>query len=593
MLKWSVSILLLVSFAAWPLIFGPYNSALITFGSLGPWWLLAFTLIIFFVAWFPPLSGPIHRQLQRMANPSSRGQLLGAVAVTIFSIGYLYVTARMEHRQFFPYIHDEFSFLIQANQFARHRLWMPAHPMAPFFESFQLFTAPVYASIYFPGTAVVHLPGTWLHAQPFVTSLAVSGAVAGLLCWIVCKTIDAVAGGLAVALLLSDGLYRQESLLTLSHMPVLMFGLLSIVAWLRWRDTFGDDWAIAIGFFLAFAAITRPVDALCFAIPIGIAVLVRCRVKRSFTAVCWIAIGMLPLLLLQLLLNRGITNSWLRTPFGLYADNEYPGSSYGFHPPRTFSRPQSDLPQLQKLYRQEYWPLIEQHRPQNVFTDLMTHRLQFLLSQISPTPYPVLVLLLAVCLLGLTTLPADRRGPAGVILSIFPLFVLLYGPYFLFLPTYALPAAPAVIVGIILGNRMISFTWPGARVTVGVTLFVAGLAVAALPNWTRANPEDVFHADLLESVNTQLAGLSHRPAVVLFTYNPTGDVHQEPVYNPDVAWPDDAPIIRAHDRGPDNLRIFQYYAGIQPQRFFYRFDEKTRRLHPLGFASDLANKLPQ
>jgi hypothetical protein len=134
--------------------------------------------------------------------------------------------------------------------------------------------------------------------------------------------------------------------------------------------------------------------------------------------------------------------------------------------------------------------------------------------------------------------------------------------------------------------------WPSTRrfATVALTLFIAGTAVAALPNWSSGNPEDVFRADLLASVNQQLASLQHRPAVVLFTYDPKRDVHQEPVYNADAAYPDDAPVIRAHDLGPRNAEIFRYYAEHQPDRFFYRFDEAKRIVQPLGSAVQLANR---
>ena len=579
----AVIVLLLVGVAAWFAIFGGFNSAFITLGSLGPVWLLIFTLIVIAVAWIPPISAPIHRLIQRLSHPSAVARVISSIAVAAGTSLYLYLTAVAEHRQLFPYIHDEFSYLIQAHQLARDRLWMPGHPLAGFFESFQLFTKPVYASAYFPGTAIIYLPGIWLHWQPFVTSLIVSGAVAGLLYWITTELLDGMAGWLAVLLLLSDGLFRQISTLTLGHMPVLLYGLLAVVAWLRWRKNHRTDWAIGIGFFLGLAAVTRPVDALCFAIPIIIAVLIQCRKKWLVTAIAGIAAGMIPFLFLQLLINHGITGDWLRTPFGLYADREYAGSRYGFHPFDPAARPMSDLPQMDRLYR-EYRPLIQEHQPGNVLKDLMRDRLRLVISQTSPAPFPVLVLLLPLSLLGL----GASRGSVIILLATLPLFLLLYSGYFLFLPTYVLPAAPAVIVGILLGAKVLS----NARrfATVGLTLFIAGTALAALPNWSNGNPEDVFRADLLTSVNQQLAALPHRPAVVLFAYDPNRDVHQEPVYNADVAWPDNAEVIRAHDRGPQNGAIYRYYAEREPRRYFYRFDERKRTLQPLGTAVELANR---
>jgi hypothetical protein len=586
-----IIVLLLLGLAGAHAIFGGFNAAFITFGSLGPVWLLVFVMIVAALAGIPQTSAPIYRLIQRLSQPSPRARLINSVAIAVLSSTYLYLTAIAEHRQLFPYIHDEFSYLIQAHQFARDRLWMPGHPLSPFFESFQLFAKPVYASAYFPGTALTYLPGVLLRVQPYVTSLIVSGAVVGLLYWIATELLDSVSGWLAALLLLSDGLFRQISTLTLGQMPVLFYGLLATVAWLRWRRNHRTDWAIGIGFFLGLAAATRPVDALCFAIPILIAVLVACAKKKSATAVAGIAVGAIPFLCLQLLLNHGITGDWLRTPFGMYADTEYPGSSYGFHPYDPQARPRSNLPQMQRLYN-DYRPLIQLHQPANVLNDLMRNRMRFVFSQTSPAPFPLLVLLLPLSLLGFGYLNRTQRLATAIVLAPLPLFLILYCGYFLSLPTYVLPTAPAVILCILLGAKVISNAWSSARrfATVGLTLFIFGTALAAFPNWSRANPEDVFRADLLASVNHQLASLSHRPAVVLFTYDRKRDVHQEPVYNADSAWPDDSPVIRAHDLGSRDREIYRYYAERQPARFFYRFDETSQTLHPLGSAVELANR---
>jgi hypothetical protein len=560
------------------LLFGAKNWLVITFGGLGPARVIIIAIICGAAACLPPTRGALQRMVGRLRSPSQAADCGCSVVAGILSSLYLWLTARAENRQFFPYIHDEFSYLIQARQLARGRLWMPAHPLGAFFDSFQLFVKPVYASAYFPGTALLHVPGVWLHVAPFVTSLVIAGAVAGLLFWITTTMIDRVAGGLAVLLLWSDDIYRELSILTMGQLPLLFFGLLAMVAWLRWRATGQTKWALLIGFFLGLACVTRPVDALCFAIPISVAVMLRNPKKAGL-----IAVGALPLICVQLILNHGITGEWLRTPFGLYADRDYPGTGYGFHPYDPSARPESDLPQKIALFQNEYQPVLMAHRPANILDDLLhSHgpfngaRLGLTLSQCSPEPFPLLLIFLPLSLLALNR---DR----SVLLASLPLFVLLYIPYVFFFPHYVVTAAPAVIVASLLAAKALAALWKSRErnVDVGLSLFITALAVAALPQW---NPwtEDVFTADLLASVNQQLAALPHLPAVVLFTYDPKRNTHEEPVYNADVAWPDDAEVIRAHDRGPLNQAIFDYYARLQPQRFFYRFDERDRTLHPLG-----------
>ena len=65
-------------------------------------------------------------------------------------------------------------------------------------------------------------------------------------------------------------------------------------------------------------------------------------------------------------------------------------------------------------------------------------------------------------------------------------------------------------------------------------------------------------------------------------------LQEEPVYNTASAWPDDAPVVFAHDLGARNREIFAYYAKTQPTRLFYRWDRATGQIEDLGFASALA-----
>ena len=64
----------------------------------------------------------------------------------------------------------------------------------------------------------------------------------------------------------------------------------------------------------------------------------------------------------------------------------------------------------------------------------------------------------------------------------------------------------------------------------------------------------------------------------------------EPVYNWDARdWPDDAPIIRAHDLGPQrNGELFRYYAQHQPGRQVWYVDRLENRLTYGGVVKDLA-----
>ena len=108
--------------------------------------------------------------------------------------------------------------------------------------------------------------------------------------------------------------------------------------------------------------------------------------------------------------------------------------------------------------------------------------------------------------------------------------------------------------------------------------------------------DETFPAPTLRLLHDALPNLDHRPAVVLFHYtrrddNPQLWINREPVYNTDTAWPDDAPVIRAHDLGPVRDReIFEYFAAREPERYFYTFDIATGQSEELGTAADLARR---
>jgi MFS family permease len=603
-----VMALLGASVVFWIALFGPNYPYFLV---LGPWGWQALVGLIAVVAGLLVIPS-IRRTLLRCGDTirtlAAARPVLFSVAAAVISGAYLLLTAWRQHRDFTPYLHDEFSYLIQAQQLAHGRLWMPAHSLAPFFDSFQLIVQPVYASAYFPGTALLYVPGIWLHLPPWVTSLVIAAVVAGLLCYIVIKMIDGVAGVVAVILLLSCQMFRELSLMVMAQTPMLMYGLLAVVVWLRWRDCLRKRWLVVMGFFLGMAAITRPVDTLCFAVPLGLAIicgpLLAQRAQRSkerkeeknesflrsllLCALCAkeisvLLVGIVPPLLLQLIFNFGVTGRLLETPFRFYADRDHPDTSFGFHTFNPQTKPVSDLPQKLALYR-EYQPLIAQHQLANVPADFWWRRLPLALNQGSTTPFPLMAVLLPLALAGLTI-------PRAAMLAVLPLFLGFYAFYVFFLPHYVIVLLPSIILGILLGVGAIADAWPraGATLSLGLYLFIAVVAIAALPEFDATVHDEMFDAPLIWQVDHQLATAVHAPAIVLFEYDPKRNVHEEPVYNADVAWPDDAPIIRANDRGAQNIQLFSYYANRQPQRRVYMFNEQNGLLLDMGNVKNLGS----
>jgi hypothetical protein len=181
------------------------------------------------------------------------------------------------------------------------------------------------------------------------------------------------------------------------------------------------------------------------------------------------------------------------------------------------------------------------------------------------------------------------------------LFVLLYVFNPFFLPHYGVVVAPAVILLSLLGADAVSqVASRRASDTVRVATYTAILALSVTSLWEvrwmmtpAARPlADGFQERVPQSyVQTVIAMQVQAPAVVLYGTPP--DLWTEMVYNTDVAWPDDAPIIRAHDLGLRDAELIDYYGQRQPDRTIYRFDWGRGSLQRLGKAGELRERLHQ
>lgn len=558
----------------------------------------------------PPVNRGLDRVLDRVRHPSPRAAEWAGVLIGVAATTYLIATAFAQDRGLAPKTHDDCSYVIGAQMLARGRLWMPQHPMADFFESFYVLVKPVYCSIYFPGTALMFAPMVWFGWASWILPVVLSGVIVGLLYRIVTELADGAAGALAAVWMVSLGWFRTLSILVMSHVAMLLLGLLVVWAWLRWRrDPRRWGWAAAVGAFSGWAAITRPADALAYAVPVGLVMAAGLwgqPARRWAATAAALVAGAAPFLALQVVLNVAVTGHPLRTPYTAYLERDQPGSEFGIKRYDPSWRPASALPQKQAHYD---WcrRFFEHHQPHNFarawFFEQRTASGQFQPSNLvmlteATLPGRVLLVLLPAGLLALGTTGGSRGR--WVLAATAPLFVLLYVFNPFFLDHYAVVVAPAVVLCVLLGCRAVAAAAGGpdwAR-RAGVALAAGVLAVAATSLWQvkrfMPTPGQLPRDGWLEGGELafvhQAIDLTVRPpAVVLFATPPSH--FAEPVYNPDVAWPDDAPVVRAHDLGERNREIIEYYARRQPDRRFYHFDWHGRGITPLGTAAALGERL--
>jgi hypothetical protein len=182
---------------------------------------------------------------------------------------------------------------------------------------------------------------------------------------------------------------------------------------------------------------------------------------------------------------------------------------------------------------------------------------------------------LLVVLIPLALLCLRRREAAsGVLLSTLALFVVLYAFFAYLLLHYVVPFTPAMILAVLLGAHVLIEAFPRVRswLITALTTIIVMLSLHAFPQFNRLVADDTLVFPILR-FDHRLPSMVETPALVLYRYSAGDAADAEPVYNVDVAWPDDARIIRAQDRSPEmNQRLLRYYAQRQPERRVYRVD---------------------
>jgi len=182
------------------------------------------------IALLPKPARGLSRLLDRIRGASRRTRAVTTVGVFVFAAAYLRYAAWLGGREFYPCFHDEFMYLVQARMMAEGHLWLPQHPLADFFDAFFVIVRPVYASSYFPGTAMAYVPGVWLGVAPWVTAWVVTSLAVAMLYRVMAELIDGVAGLLAAGLALSLEDVRIAAFMTMSHMVMLLLLLLAVAA---------------------------------------------------------------------------------------------------------------------------------------------------------------------------------------------------------------------------------------------------------------------------------------------------------------------------------------------------------------------------
>jgi hypothetical protein len=250
--------------------------------------------------------------------------VLAIGVISALAFGYEWSTLRE-----LPLVHDEAAYVLQARLFASGK-WADSAPIPEFFEQPHVLVTPRLAEKYGPGNALMLVPGIWLGRPGLmpVIALAVTGALIFVLGR---RTVSPWVGIFAWMVWL--GLVPPVTTFRPSYFSEILTEGLWLGAWwglLRWRDGKRGGFLVLTAACIGWMALTRPLTAVAFAVPVGVAVLSLTWRRRSWSQFgAAFATGLAFLSVIPLWSAR-TTGNWRVTPLMLYTDQYMPYDVVGF-----------------------------------------------------------------------------------------------------------------------------------------------------------------------------------------------------------------------------------------------------------------------
>jgi hypothetical protein len=489
-------------------------------------------------------------------------QRRGPLVVALMSIAVVWFT--WDALAPIPRVHDEYSYLLQADIFARLRWTAAAPPIADFFEQPHVQVVPVVASKYPPGHALLLALGSLVGFHALVP-LLLTGITAALVWALAARLTDPWTALLTwLAWLTAPLVLRFQP----SYFSELTTTPLVLAAWwllLDWRETRKRSPLLWMALAIGWGAITRQLTMLAFAIPIGVVVVrdvVRTKAWRDFALA--LAIGVAVLLILPLWSWR-TTGDWRVSPVEQYRKDYLPFDKMGFTVD-TSAPLRAVSPVLKSLYDDLLIPRRQQTLGA-VPRTAMESAIQLSIALFQEARLPLALF----ALVGLFA-PAGPLGAAlrfGALSSAMLFVAYLAFPHWPSWTLYYLETVPVAAALIAVGIAWTARRISGARaVRTSLALAVAAIAVFAMPSvwkWrAKLRTETAFNRHFI----LQLQQLPSPRAIVFVHYSSNVVQHIAVVFNyADLAA---APVWVVHDLGPRNAELRK----MAPDRASFDFDEE-------------------
>lgn len=262
----------------------------------------------------------------------------GLVALVAFILS---ATISLSGRIPEPEVHDEFSYLLEADTFAHGRLTNPTHPMWIHFETFHVIHQPTYASKYPPGQGLALALGQVLTGHPIVGVWITNAIACAAVYWMLIAWVPswlALVGGLMTALhpgiIFWSQMYYGGQLAMIGG--ALVFGAFRrLVHQPRVRE------ALLLGLGIVIFANSRPYEGLVASIPLAIVLLLWMASKNGPPVAVSLRKIVFPIFLLLAVsaaamgyYNWRVTGSPIRLPYMVHEAQYDPAPSFIWQQPR-------------------------------------------------------------------------------------------------------------------------------------------------------------------------------------------------------------------------------------------------------------------
>lgn len=527
-------------------------------------WLLslhAATLLFGFMS--PMLCGKYLRRVEWFLQRRARNKAFAILFVFLFAL-CLRVSLLPVVPEGIPVLHDEFSYLLQADTFALGRLANPTHPLWHHFETFHEIQRPAYASKFFPGQGLFLALGQILMGHPWWGVAFSVACMCALMTWCIQGFLSpgwALFGGLLTAAQFAATSYWATAYW--GGAVVAMGGCLALGAAGRLLRRHEYKAGLLFGLGASILALTRPYEG-------GMACLLLClwlffsALRQGPAAVRTLFARSVPAMALATALglaglmfyNHAVTGNAFLLPYVAYS-NQYEPDIFLTATGNSIAVP--DIPREMQRYNAE-WSIPAAAMESTFKTKFngLVRRWDALFSLLDP----------AFALGFFATVPAFFCIPA-----IRPLCIILIGGVLAtyisawILPHYLAPELPVATVICLLALRWLRSLRPWGRplglalvrLLPVVVIFLVIRDCVRYPDRPRA--DNYWKAQIREEVQRKLHGVAGNH-LVLVAYGPDANIHAEWVYNrADI---DRSRVVWARDLGPEkNAALFAYFKDRQ------------------------------